>query len=187
MQNRLPKPPKIDEASINTLLIRSFQDSAFLKEIKRITTDNRPEMNGIKLSFKIPKSWKEMPSQTCSYYFYSETLNVELQVSVSPSSNDNNITEDVIKRLKNIYPDLTNERRLQVAGKNAYEMIFVLKKQKGDAKLYINSLSVIFFHKTHLIIFNFSNTKINVEENIENINDLRILYRNLINTIKVLN
>ena len=93
---------KIEITNIDTPLIKSPIVLSFLRQAKKITTDNRPEMKGLKLAFKIPSSWKEMSTNNPStaYHFYSKILNADFQLGVSPPSDDDDITEDVRQEME---------------------------------------------------------------------------------------
>jgi hypothetical protein len=174
----------------DTSQIKSPEIKSFLKSMEQFETGDIQAMNGIKLSFHIPSTWNEVPKENtdAAYHFYTtSTIGVELQVAVSPPSKDNDITPEVINKLRGMFPDITSERKLKVAGKNAYEMIHYRTKQLDGAISYLNLLSVVFFHKTQLIIFSFGSVKLNENESFKIVNDLKIFYRYIVSTIKLIN
>ncbi len=145
-------------------------------------------MRGIKLSFQVPLSWTELKSTNpkIAYHFFNKNLNTDLQIGISPPSDDNDITERVKYKLEDIYPGFLYDRRIKIAGKNALQMNHARTIQINNATSYVNTLTVVFFHKTQLIIFTYANAKINKEESIDNIIDFRILYHHLAKSIEII-
>ena len=175
--------PNSDSSDITNPLIFDFA-----KETHKIITDKRSQMRGIKLSFDVPVSWTELKSkdQKMAYHFFNKDLNTDLQIGISPPSNDSDITEGVKYQLEGIFPGFLYDRRIKIAGKNALQMNHARTIQINNSTSYVNTLSVVFFHKTQLIIFTYGNAKINKEESIENILDFRILYHHLAKSIEII-
>lgn len=180
------KPEKIDD---NPNSIKNPDILKFLQQTRNIITDNRATMSCIKLSFNVPNKWKEIPSPrlNIAYVFFNNIFNTQLQIGVSPPSDDTDINEQVINKLKKMYPGLATYRKIKVAGKNSLEMIHSFTKKTGVNTIHLNTLTLVFFHKTQLIVFLFDNGKLNKAETTNNNNDLRIVYRNLIKSIKIIN
>lgn len=178
---------KVDDPNSDSTDITNPEILNYFKETKTIITDNRPAMKGIKISFDIPKSWIELKinNPNMAYHFFNKKMNLDLQMGVSPPSNDNEDIEKIRYTLHDMFPGFKYDYLLKVAGKDGLQMIHSRTLQIESAISNVNTLTVAFFEKKRLVIFTYGSSSINKIDSIDNIIDFNILYRHFIKTIKV--
>lgn len=188
VKDSLHRKPTIDYPDSDSSNIQNQDIFNFLKRTKKIVTDNRSEMKGIKLSFVVPENWVELKSTNPSvaYHFYNKALNTNLQVGLSQPSNDNDITESIKYKLEGMFPGFLYDRLIKIDNKNGLQMEHSRTIPINNTTSYVNTSTMVFFYKTHLIIFTYGSAKIGKEDTNQNILDFRLLYRHLGKTIKVL-